>query len=288
MSWEQNQRAAQAYAEARFVTGSGFARSNCPFCLDAVGKEDRKQCFAVNVATGFWKCWRCGTKGKLDIGEPAQTPAQTPAQESVQPPEGFLSLTEEPARSALSAEDAREYLRGRGLVDESLWALTHIGCCLTGRFEGRVVVPILSPGGEWWSWISRVWVKHPAEGVRVYMNAPGVSFGTTGRLFNQAALAVPTDEPVLVVEGVFDALALWPDAVAVLGKPTRAQVDTLNEARRPVAVCLDGDAWQEAETLALRLDFMGHRAGFVRLPPGKDPDEVDRSWLKEEARTCLR
>ena len=106
-------------------------------------------------------------------------------------------------------------------------------------------------------------------------------------MFNEAALAEVTDEPALVVEGPFDALAYWPQAVAVLGKPTEPQMLTLLRAVRPVVVVLDGDAWQEAEMLAWRLRFEGQRAGWVRLPPMVDPDEVDPAWLREEARRAI-
>jgi DNA primase len=106
-------------------------------------------------------------------------------------------------------------------------------------------------------------------------------------MFNHATLLKETDTPAIIVEGVFDAIAFWPDAVAVLGKPTPAQVYALASARRPIAVVLDGDAWEEGEMLALKLRFEGQRAGSVHLPPRVDPDEVDRDWLRAEARSSL-
>jgi DNA primase len=90
-----------------------------------------------------------------------------------------------------------------------------------------------------------------------------------------------------VVEGVFDALALWPDAVAVLGKPSDQQVDALINAKRPVVIVLDGDAWLEGKWLAARLCLRGKRAGHIRLPPGVDPDEVDRKELEQQAMEAL-
>jgi len=281
--------AAIAFAGKRFTTASGFARCDCPYCLERVGKEDHKACLAVNVRTGRYNCWRCGARGRIRLaGEDGGfelQPAQVPSPEVIPPPEGFLELCTHPGLGSLAADEARDYLRSRGLVDEDVWTAARIGCCLSGRWGGRVVVPVLSPGGVWWGWVSRVWQKRGGE--RPYMTAPGMQLGGVGRLFNQAAITLVTEEPVLVVEGAFDALALWPDAVAVLGKPTMAQIATLETASRPVVIVLDGDAWEEAEMLALRLQFDGVRAGYVRLPATKDPDEVDRAWLLAAARQSV-
>ena len=102
-------------------------------------------------------------------------------------------------------------------------------------------MPVLTSAGAWRGWVARACDSRAS---RKYLNAPGMSLGGVGALFNEAALAEVTDEPALVVEGPFDALAYWPQAVAVLGKPTEPQMLTLLRAVRPVVVVLDGDAWQ--------------------------------------------
>jgi hypothetical protein len=108
-------------------------------------------------------------------------------------------------------------------------------------------------------------------------------------LYNQAALYVETDAPVLIVEGVFDALPYWPHAVACLGKPGEVHRWLMTEAKRPIAVVLDGDAWEEGWGLSewLRTE-VNVPVGFVRLPPCTDPGSVDPAWLREEAKQCTR
>jgi hypothetical protein len=285
MDWREcNELAQAALLVARFVTSSGFARTNCPFCPDVVGKEDRKQCLSISTSTGVYRCWRCGTKGRLKV-ETGDfiVPAGLKVEEKpvMAPPEGYLPLCEEPACSAESADDARAYLLGRGLP-ERLWKEARIGVCLSGRFDGRVIIPVLSPDGGWIGWVGRVWVKHHP---RAYFNAPGMALGEL--TFNHKALLEQTDDHAYVMEGVFDALAHWPLAVAVLGKPTEAQVLAMAAARRPVVVVLDGDAWEQGWMLALRLRLEGQRAGAVRLPPTLDPDEVPRADLWEAGRASL-
>lgn len=282
-STDKKELAERALASARFVTSAGFARADCPFCLSVINKEDRKQCLAISMKTGWFKCWRCGTTGRVDLTGPLpEVDEMQASSEGVGPPEGFMELMEEPAKSALCVEDARQYLFSRGMVDQTIWEAAKIGCCLSGRCAGRIVVPVLSPAGDWWGWVARAWTK---KSDRPYLNAKGMTLG--GGVFNHAALMVETQKPVLVMEGVFDALAYWPDAVAVLGKPKEDQIHSLIETPRPVAVVLDGDAWRESWTLAMRLRMEGQTAGFVRLPPEKDPDEVSTEWLWKEAQECL-
>jgi DNA primase len=162
-------------------------------------------------------------------------------------------------------------------VSEQLVRDLQLGAVTTGRYGGRVIVPIIGQDGAWLWWVGRSW--GPSE--RPYMYPRGARGAL---LFNHAALLRKTGDPVYVVEGVFDAMALWPEAVSVLGKPNELHLEALSAAQRPVAVVLDGDAWQEGQSVAARLRLRGCVAGSVRLAPREDPDEVSREWLEERAR----
>jgi DNA primase len=100
-------------------------------------------------------------------------------------------------------------------------------------------------------------------------------------LFNKSELFIDTPAPIFVVEGVFDALALYPHAVAVLGKPTTAQENIIAKTKRPICVALDGDAWQEGWAFAMRLRVRGRTAHPLKLPPCEDPATLGLAWLKE-------
>ncbi len=273
-----------ALAAANFTTHTGFARSNCPFCLTRMGKKDTNSCFSTNVKTGSFSCWRCSIRGWLDrsvLGNPeGRLDESTPAPAVVPPPEGYYALTSDVCRDSISADPARQYLQKRG-VPPDVWRDAQIGCCLHGYHQDRIIVPVLSLAGDWMGWVGRSWHKVKKK----YLNATGMVSGEL--LFNQAALNEDTDEPVLVMEGVFDALAYWPNAVAVLGMPKESQIGMLLATKRPVVVVLDGDAWQTADMLAERLKFEGARAAYLKLPPLLDPDEIDRAALWEEARQAV-
>lgn len=265
---ERDEIAKQAVSGVR-TNHRGWARADCPFCLGRVGKDDRKACFGLNANNGKFHCFRCGIGGRLGgFDEIEFDGAVEDGPNAIVPPEGFEELAKPPLRGAMCAEPFLRVLRKRGVRDEMV-AQLGIGACLEGVYRNRVVVPVKDDDGGWLWWVGRhLWDK------RAKYRYP--SGNREHVLFNHAALLVETDVPALVVEGVFDSMALWPDGVAVLGKPSESQIAAFAAARRPVVTVLDGDAWEEGWALGMRLKYERHdgRAGSVRLPPKVDPDEV--------------
>jgi len=271
-----------------------WIRIPCPFCADT-GHEDRKRSMGVNAASGGYNCFRCGTSGRMmeppnpELGV-VDAPSEEPQVVLFDPPAEFVPLGHGEGATALCFENARSYLKTRGAT-RKLAEHLEIGACDDGFWAGRVLVPLLtSDHAGWLGWTSRLWVDKPsprATGFHAmkYLYPKGMPRGAF--LYNHDAIHVETDEPLIVVEGVFDALPLYPNAVAVLGKPSHMQVDALLTARRPIAVVLDGDAWIEGQMLAARLRFDGKRAGHVHLAPGQDPDEIGREELMAQARACI-
>jgi hypothetical protein len=260
--------------------GAVNVRLTCPLCPVRHGKPDRKQSLSVHTLTGAFKCFRCGVAGYLPGAGFVGADSSPVARPKMSLPEGFEFLSGYKLRGSFAAQEARDYLRNRG-VCEDLWAAAKIGACLVGRYAGRVVVPIFDAQVESGiaGWVARSWM--PAEKPYLYPS------GMHALFYNGDVLQQETDEPAILVEGVFDALACWPNGVACLGKPSDRQFGALLAARRPLAVVLDGDAHEEGAALAMRLRFAGRRAGSVRLPPALDPDEVDGAWLHRQARECL-
>lgn len=281
MSASDDALVVRALRESR-PSGDGWLRANCPFCVTRLGKADRKASFGARASTGWWHCFRCGARGKADLKVMPAAPEADGKPRELEMPSSFLPLWEEPGASAFVTEDARRYLAGRG-IGPAVWARARIGAAVEGRHAGRVVVPMFSTDrSRWVGWVGRAWRK---KAEMPYLYPRGME--RAGLLYNHEALLREAEDPAAVVEGVFDTFPLFPDAVAVLGKPSGAQFEALVEARRPIAVVLDGDAWMEGWSLAMQLRLRGQRAGAVKLPPRTDPDEVDALWLREEMRRCL-
>ena len=276
---------AQIGAQQARPRASGWYRGPCPF-PDCAGKRD--QTFSIQIETGHFHCFRCHTAGSIgeveeliEKAEVAKTEMEKLAEEARKPPDGFLELGRGDGATALCCAPARKYLTKRGIAPETVLR-AGIGCVLAGRYANRIVAPV-KVGGEWRGWIAR---DFTGKAERKYMNARGPWRGDL--VYNAAGLAVETDEPFLIVEGVFDALPFGADAGALLGKPTESQIALIAmEARRPVVVVLDGDAWEEGWALAMRLRLDGVRAGSVRLPAKLDPDQVSVEWARNQARLSL-
>ncbi len=275
---ERNDAVAESYRHTARREGHAY-RALCPFCQSSkTGRSD----YSLGVeANGLFFCHRCQQGGKLRGFDDAAAPAEEHSVAAIDPPEGWVPLGYEPGLTAESLEEARAYALRRHLTPE-LWRTLEVGAVLDGYYAGRLVIPVLDDAREWLGFVSRDWTGRAAK---PYLYSKGLS---RARFFNHAAVLEETDDPLLVVEGVLDAVCYWPDAVAMLGKLTDAQKHALRTTSRPVALVYDGDAHREARSDAMELrEFYGQRCGYVRLPPKVDPDEVDFAWLRDEARACL-
>ena len=267
-----------------YATYTGWLRAMCPFCAGITGKADRRRSLGLHEESGYWHCFKCQEKGRLKDYNPTILPVRGPEISEEQdidlgPPEDFCTLFDEPGSSAMFLQEPRAMLRRRGIPVET-WGMTGIGASLRGVAAYRVVIPITEKG-EWKGWVGRTWIDAQPR----YLYAKGMRRQLL--FWNSDVITDQTDEPLILVEGCFDALPYYPDGVACLGKPTRDQAGKLRKAQRPIAVCLDGDAWREGEALAMKLKFWGLRAGFVQLPPKEDPNSVPPEWLRTEARICI-
>lgn len=212
-------------------------------------------------------------RGKLGLTEEVKLPGK---------PQGYEELGRGDGRTAEVFREARRFLKKR-VPDVALWKHARIGATLEGYFAERIIVPLLTKERQWTGFVARSWDPDARD---KYLYPKGMK----RILYNEEVLDhdVEGDVPIFVVEGAFDALALWPDAVAVLGKAKREHLTQLAKVKRPLAICLDGDAWLEGEAMMLDLAALGHRRVCnLRLPPRVDPDEVPREELEEAARNAL-
>lgn len=257
------------------------ARGPCPFCERQRG-HDRPQNMAYNLAKQAWFCQRCKRGGYLD-GANHQEAAEEPL-EAVPPPEGYTPLWTADTVNSLTFRDAIDYARRRKIT-KTLAYKARLGVTVDGPMAFRLIVPVFLPSSDLWAgYIARDWT---GKAENPYRYPAGMHRGRV--LYHPEALTADREGPALLVESFMDTVLHWDDATAFMGKPSHEHVRLLlaTENARPMAVCLDGDAWREGEALAMRLTFEGKRAGFVRLPPALDPNEIDPSWLREEARRCV-
>jgi hypothetical protein len=219
-------------------------------------------------------------------------PLPPPEPKVLQLATGFVSLFEEPGWSSASLDWARDYLlrpcdatpRGRGLSPE-VCAAAGLGAAVSGPLAGRVIVPIpdyAAPEGPWRGWIGRAVIG----GQDLPYRYPK-GFDRIGLLYNEPALYRETSDPVFITEGAFDALAMWPDGVAVLGKPLESHVPLFLRSKRPIAVALDGDVPDLAQALTWDLQHRGKMAYMIKMPPKADPDELGKPAMLQLWREAM-
>ena len=260
---------------------AGWWRAACPFCQ---GRDDS---FSYNPETHYFHCFRCPVRGMLHeeveelVGAGPSKEEQSAALLAItKPPEGFFLLAGDMSQTLAPA---RDYMHKRG-IPEHVWHEAQVGACAHGKYAGRVVIPNLLDDGGWFGYTTRAYDKGVPKKL-AYKYPPGSWRGDV--VYNQPALHSRSREHLYIVEGAFDALFLWPHAVAVLGMPSERQVALLAGSKRPLVAVLDADAWVQGWALSQKLRLEGCRAGAVRLVDGADPDEVDPAWLWEAARESL-
>ena len=205
---DQNDMVLSALAGARLPRGSTHYRINCPFCVLTVGKDDKRWSLSVNAKSGWYRCFRCETAGKLNKWT-SVVPDEPVKEGEIKPilaPEDFVPLSD---THCLSARPALKYVLRRG-INMGAIRQSKVGTCLDGHLEKRIIVPILDRNNK--NWIGYVARDFTNKQKLRYRYPKGMQRGKM--LYNHAALFVECNEPIIAVEGVFDALTYWPDAAA--------------------------------------------------------------------------
>jgi len=271
----QRRLVAEAFAQSH-SSGSDDARCLCPLCLDRTGKADHRGSLSVHRETGFYRCFKCGAKGRLEGfgSEDTHVPVQPAKAPAPRLPRDFVPFTRKHANSFKLGVAARYLFDRVGSWDT-------IEAAGIGYAGNRIVVPVKTVEGDHFGHVARAIPNlRPSylEDVK-YVNSKG--FRRESVLYNGAILFEETLDPAIVVEGAFDALPHWPFAVACFGKPADKQVELLRESKRPLLLVLDGDAWELGRSIAQRLSLDGHNVGWIRLPPGHDPAEIRIYTMRE-------
>ena len=230
----------------------------CPFC----GHHKKKM--SVNFGINCFKCWVCDSRGKnlyrlvrkfgnyqqkqkwleldgrLDLSEFDQMFMEMNDEEIEQVtelPPHFVSLCNK--HLPISSQRPLEYLYDRGITKKEI-LIWKIGFCTEGRYSGRIIVPSFNNAGNLNYFIARSYVGHRMK----YLN-PSISKNV---IFNE--LFVDWNEPVILVEGLFDAITAGQNAIPILGSTLREesklfQAIVLNDS--PVYLALDEDAQKKSD-----------------------------------------
>ena len=264
---------------------------HCPYC------NHHKKKMSINFSKNMAKCWICDTRhkniyrivrkfgsyqqrekyrelqGMVDLSDFEQLFKEYNEIEDkqiIELPKEFISLCNKDL--PMHSTEPLRYLSSRGLtrLDILKWK---IGYCKEGRYAGRILIPSFDMDGDCNYFIARSYVGHSYR----YLNPPA----DRDLVFNE--LMVDWDEPIILVEGVFDAIAAGQNAIPILGSTLREdsrlfQAIAIHDT--PVYMALDYDAEKKSEWIIksmLRYDLEVHKVPI----DDEDVGEMGKQKFKE-------
>jgi len=260
---------------------------HCPFC------NHRKPKLEINLHTNeegknFWECWVCQTRGRTirSLLYQLKTPREQAAEILKYVPKGGsieyknLSILEIPKEfqplhnspnTSVVASLVKKYLYERGLTDND-FIKYGIGYCTSGEYGGRVLIPSYNASNQLNFFVARSY-----DGNYYKYRNPEVSKDI---IFFENL--INWNQPIILCEGVFDAIAVKRNAIPLLGKSisTSLYKKIITSPLKDVYVALDTDARDQALQISEKLLNQGKRVFLVDLPD-KDPSEMGFTFFTE-------
>jgi len=257
--------------------GNGEHYFQCPFC------HNHKKKFAINTVKTVFHCWHCGAKGRslitlfkrLDV-----SPSQLKELRALLPDEQIRNYVEEETTTDLHLPpgykplwvssknihylNALKYLKNRGIAGYDIIRY-QMGYAMDGPYANRIIVPSYDANNKLNYFIARSFYD---SGIK-YKNPP-VSKNVV--MFENQ---INWKMPLVLCEGVFDAVAIRRNAIPILGKfvPKKLLKTMIKHQVKDVYVALDEDALTEAREIENSLSNYGMNVKLVNLDK-KDPSEL--------------
>ena len=270
------------------VLGSGkaTARNNyaysCPFC-----HKDKK--LEVNLTESRegknpWHCWSCDQRGtnvyslfKLlkvnsdkinelkSLVKSSTTYKPKVSENTIQLPTEYVSLSTTIHNTNIIAKHALSFLNKRNITYYDI-VKYNIGYCETGKYRNRIIIP-----------------TYNKDGSLNYFTARSFEPNSTYKYMNpEASRDIIANEhlinwniPIILCEGLFDAMAIKRNAIPLLGKNIQSSLmkKIVTSVVDKIYIALDKDAIKQALRFCEKLMAEGKEVYLVDLQD-KDPSEM--------------
>ena len=230
----------------------------CPFC------SHYKRKLEINVRTQSWHCWVCNARGKsiyslfnklkvkdsyFDdlykiVGRHWKRTEKEEINQHMSLPDEFIPLWDRP--SSFDYGEAMSYLKGRGIsIDDIL--RYNIGFCDSGIYKQRIIIPSYDKNGDINFFAARSYQKETAY---KYMLSPWPKDIVGFELF------INWEEPITLVEGTFDAIAVKNNAIPLFGNVMTfaLKLAIVMNGVKKVNIVLDNDALSKAMDIYDRIE----------------------------------
>ena len=243
-----------------------------------------KQKLQVNIKTQKWHCWVSNTGGRtlfqllkkinaphkhFDelrelVGDSPKYKKKTDSKinDVVQLPTEFKPLWN--GEDSIVKRHSLSYLYKRGIDDSDILKY-NIGYCDEGLYSNRIIIPSYDSEGTLNFFVGRDFYSSKMK----YRNSP-----TTKDIIG-FDLFINWDEPIILCEGVFDAMAFKRNAIPLFGKTVMKtlQKKIIDFGVKTIYLALDNDATVDAVKISDNFINNGIKVKMMEFKE-KDPSET--------------
>ena len=267
-------------------TGKATARNNyayhCPFC------NHHKPKLEVNLTENRegknpWHCWACDVRGTTinslfkqikpspekfselsSLVKTSKSINETQVLNKVSLPKEFVSLSQV-SPNDIEARHALSYLKKRGFTFLDVIKY-NLGYCSSGNYRKMIIIPTYDINGTLNYFTARSYEKEPYI---KYKNPP------VSRDIIPNEHLINWDLPLILCEGLFDAVAIKRNVVPLLGKNIQKSLmkKIVTSQVNKVYIALDQDAIKQSLKFCEILLSEGKEVYFVNLQD-KDPSDI--------------
>ena len=268
----------------KITRGGDEAMFHCPSC------NHRKQKLSINVVSHKFQCWVCEFRGnnifpilkkistshslyeeykRLSKYTDFKNQKTSIDVDLLSLPSGFHELSK--SKSPLK-QPALNYLYSRGLTDQDILKYG-IGYCITGSCENMVVIPSYNENQELNFYVGR---SYDPNAYRKHVLASSSKDIIGFELF------INWDLPIIICEGIFDAITVRNNAIPLFGKkiPKELIKKIIENSVQDIYLALDNDALKDALSHAETLMNYGKTVYMIELD-GKDPNDIGYDHFTE-------
>lgn len=268
-------------------TNKGNVSYFCPFCHSSKRKLE-VQTITNDKGENHWHCWVCNASGKKisslfkrlavprgKFTELYKIVSANPLitnriKDSVRSPMTVIGLPNDyiplyKKSESIEYKNALHYLYAKRKLTLSEIVKYNIGYCETGEYAHKIIIPSYDEQGQLNYFVGRSYYDSEFR----YKN-PDIS-----KNIIPFELFINWDLPIVLCEGVFDAIAIRRNAIPLLGKviPEKLKLKIVEKHVKKIYICLDKDAQKQALEHAKYFMDNGCEVYFIDLNE-KDPAEI--------------
>ena len=253
-----------------------------------------KRKLQINTQTGKWHCWVSNVGGRNFFQlfkKVSATKEQFDELVELVGENKFYKVKEEDKKNIVKLPDdfkplwngndgivkrhALTYLYKRGITDEDIIKY-NIGYCDSGLYSNRIIVPSYDSNGRLNFFVGRDFYSSKMK----YKNSP------TSKDIIGFDIFINWDEPIILCEGVFDAMAFKRNAIPLFGKtvPKSLQKKIIEFGVKTLYLALDNDAM--SDTIKITEMFLSEGIDVkIMVLKDKDPSELGFEKLLKSIQT---